>query len=127
SRPRLAGHEGHPNDLRPRRRRPALPLVIVRRLVLMPAVVATIALAAGCGSTRAGADGTLPPMRTTTTTTTTTTTPDDRRKFYEVKPGDNLTDIARRAGVPASEIVKLNDLPDGGRVLQVGQVIEIPN
>jgi LysM repeat protein len=28
--------------------------------------------------------------------------------------------------VPASEIVKLNNLPDNGNLIQVGQLLEIP-
>jgi LysM repeat protein len=79
-----------------------------------------------CGSEPSGAAETLPPIRTTTSTTTTTTTPDSRRRFYEVKPGDNLAVIARAFDVPASEIVKLNNLSDGGQTLQIGQILEIP-
>ena len=79
-----------------------------------------------CGPSASGAAETLPPIRTTTSTTTTTTTPDSRRKFYEVKPGDNLAVIARSFDVPATEIVKLNQLLDGGETLQIGQILEIP-
>ena len=55
-----------------------------------------------------------------------TTTPDSRRRFYEVKPGDNLAVIARSFDVPASEIVRINQLVDGGETLQIGQILEIP-
>jgi LysM repeat protein len=82
--------------------------------------------APGCGSEPSGSAATLPPIKTTTSTTTTTTTPDSRRRFYEVKPGDNLAVIARAFEVPAQEIVKLNNLTDGGQTLQIGQILEIP-
>lgn len=82
---------------------------------------------ASCGAEQSNALDTLPPIRTTTTIPPSTTLPPDlRRKFYEVKAGDNLSEIARSFGVPASEIVKLNGLANGGQVLQIGQVLEIP-
>jgi LysM repeat protein len=99
----------------------------MHRAVLLPTVVASLMLLApACGPTASGAAETLPPIRTTTSTTTSTTTPDSRRKFYEVKPGDNLAVIARSFDVPASEIVRLNHLVDGGETLQIGQILEIP-
>lgn len=99
----------------------------MRRLVLLPALamLPTIVVV-GCGADDQAGVETLPPIRTTTSTSTTTTTPDSRRKFYEVKSGDNLAEIARSFQVPASEIVKLNRLPDNGEILQIGQVLEIP-
>lgn len=89
-------------------------------------VVALGGLVAACGDATEDALATLPPIKTTTTTTTTTTTPDSRRIFYEVKPGDNIAEIARGFDVPASEIVRLNNLPDNGQIIQVGQMLEIP-
>jgi LysM repeat protein len=99
----------------------------MRRLVLIPTAIAAAAGAlAACATADSGAAGTLPPIRTTTSTSTTTTTPDSRRRFYEVKPGDNLSEIARSFEVPRSEIVRINNLSDGGETLQIGQVLEIP-
>lgn len=99
----------------------------MRRLVLLSSLATLVlGVVAGCGSEEGSAFDTLPPIRTTTTMSTTTTTIDDRRKFYQVKAGDNLAEIARSFGVPASEIVKLNGLADGGAVLQIGQMLEIP-
>lgn len=99
----------------------------MRRLILLPAALAILTVASvACGGDEGGALDTLPPIRTTTTMSTTTTTIDTRRKFYEVKPGENLAMIAASFDVPASEIVRINDLPDGGQVLQIGQVLEIP-
>ena len=99
----------------------------MRRLFLLPATVMFCAAGfAACGDDQSSAFDTLPPIFTTTTTTTTTTTPDSRRKFYEVKSGDNVADIARSFEVPVAEIVKLNRLENGGGLLQVGQILEIP-
>lgn len=100
-----------------------------RRLVVLSGVAAAaLGSVAACGSDDSSGLDTLPPIRTTTTAPTTTTIPPDlRRIFYEVQPGDYLSEIARSYGVPAAEIVKLNALPNGGENLQIGQVIEIPN
>lgn len=97
------------------------------RLAVLPALSCLVlVVAASCGGGDEATLDSLPPIRTTTTMSTTSTTIDTRTKFYEVKPGDNLAEIARSFQVPASEIVKINDLPDGGQVLQIGQVLEIP-
>lgn len=93
--------------------------------VLIPALLGGVALTA-CGGDGDAALDTLPTIYTTTSTTTTTTTPDSRRRFWEVQEGENLAEIAREFCVPASEIVKLNNLPDNGNVIQVGQLLEIP-
>lgn len=101
--------------------------VPVHWAVSLPVALLSLALLiAACGPSASGSAGTLPPIRTTTSTTTTTTLPDTRRRFYEVKPGDNLAVIARSFEVPAQEIVRLNNLTDGGETLQIGQVLEIP-
>lgn len=94
-------------------------------LVLIPALVAGAA-ATACGDEGDAALDTLPAIYTTTSTTTTTTTPDSRRVFWEVQENENLSEIARKYCVPASEIVKLNNLPDNGNVIHVGQLLEIP-
>jgi len=99
----------------------------MQRAMWLTGSVALVALIApGCGPTASGSAETLPPIRTTTSTTTSTTLPDDRRRFYEVKPGENLAVIARSFDVPAQEIAKLNHLADGGETLQIGQILEIP-
>lgn len=97
----------------------------MRRLILMPVLAGTLLAAAACGGDDDAALDTLPPIRTTTTLSTTTTTVDTRRIYYEVKPGDYLSDIARRYQVTVQSIVELNDLTTD--VLQVEQVLEIPN
>ncbi len=99
----------------------------MHRLLIIPAVaLAFVAVVAGCGSPDGSAIETLPPIKTTTSTTTTTTTPDSRRKFYEVKSGDTVGDIASSFEVPTAEIVKLNNLTNGGSDIDVGQILEIP-
>jgi LysM repeat protein len=97
-----------------------------RTSILILAITGLAAAVTACGSGGGDALDTLPPIKTTSTTTTTTTTPDSRRRFYEVKSGDNIAEIARSFGVPASEIVKLNNLADNGQIIQVGQILEIP-
>ena len=97
-----------------------------RTLILIIALFGLSAGVSACGGGGGDVLDTLPPISTTSTTTTTTTTPDSRRRFYEVKAGDNIADIARSFDVPASEIVKLNSLPDNGQIIQVGQMLEIP-
>ena len=99
----------------------------MHRLTLLPTAAGLLALVAvGCGTSEGDAFDTLPPIRTTTTTSTTTTLVDDRRKFYQVKSGDNLADIARSFQVPRSEIVRINRLPNDGEIIQIGQILEIP-
>jgi LysM repeat protein len=98
----------------------------MRRLILLTLLVPASLAVVACATEDGSALDTLPPMRTTTTSSTTTTSIDDRRRFYEVKQGDNLALIASSFAVPASEIVKLNDLPGGGQLLQIGQILEIP-
>ncbi len=100
----------------------------MRRVVVLPVLVIVLplsALVAGCGQEPGSATETLPPIKTTTSTTTTTTTPYSGRIFYEVKPGDNLSDIARAYKVPRQAIYDLNRLTT--EVLQIDQVLEIPN
>jgi LysM repeat protein len=97
-----------------------------RLLIIPAAALALVAVVAGCGSSDGSAIETLPPIKTTTSTTTTTTTPDSRRKFYEVKSGDTVGDIASSFEVPTAEIVKLNNLTNGGSDIDVGQILEIP-
>jgi len=99
----------------------------MHRLILLPTAAGLLALVAvGCGSSEGDGFDTLPPIRTTTSTTTVTTIVDDRRRFYEVKAGDNLAEIARSFQVPKLEIVRLNRLLNNGEIIQIGQILEIP-
>lgn len=99
----------------------------MRRLVLLPAIVVSLAfVAAACGSEASSAIETLPPIRTTTSTSTTTTTIDPRGIIYIVQPGDNVAEIAKSYEVTASMIIELNGLDADGEI-QPGQELEIPN
>lgn len=48
------------------------------------------------------------------------------QRVYEVKPGDTLTSLAKRYGVPVATLVKLNKLPSAEAHLKVGQRLVIP-
>jgi LysM repeat protein len=98
----------------------------MRRVLLLSLLSLVSGSLGACATEEGDALDTLPPMRTTTTSSTTTTTVDDRRRFYEVKQGDNLALIASSFGVPATAIVEINELSDGGQILQIGQLLEIP-
>ncbi len=89
-------------------------------------MVLGLTITSGCGPDQSAALDTLPPMSTTTSTTTTTVPPDERRKFYTVKSGDTVSEIARALNVPARAIIDMNDLPDGGRRINAGQILEVP-
>ncbi|MCC7210196.1 MAG: LysM peptidoglycan-binding domain-containing protein [Anaerolineae bacterium] len=45
--------------------------------------------------------------------------------LYVVQPGDTLASIAQRFGVPAEDLIRLNNLPPGSDVV-AGQVIRVP-
>lgn len=89
--------------------------------------VAVLTGAVACGTTDEASRETLPPLVTTTSTTNVTTTnPDEgKTRFYEIKSGDSIAEIALAFGVPASEIIRINNIenPD---TIQVGQIIQIP-
>lgn len=46
--------------------------------------------------------------------------------IYKVMPGDTLSRIAKKFGVPLNSLVTLNNLADPNR-LYVGQVLQVPN
>lgn len=48
------------------------------------------------------------------------------QRVYEVKPGDTLSSLARRYGVPVATLVKLNKLPSTSAPIKVGQRLVIP-
>ncbi len=54
-----------------------------------------------------------------------TLTPSTAANTYQVKPGDTLGAIARRYGLPASELIKVNGLNDPN-VIGVNQQLKIP-
>jgi len=60
----------------------------------------------------------------TTTTSRTNTKSGKAKKFYRVKPGDLLSEISDKTGVPIATIIKLNPDVDP-QALQAGQLIRI--
>jgi LysM repeat protein len=95
-----------------------------RSLVLSATVIVVAVLAVSCGDDDGG-DEVLPPIRTTTTITTTSTTVNTSRIFYEIKPGETLSQIAESFGVPYQAIVELNGITDPDDI-PAGETIEIP-
>ncbi len=51
--------------------------------------------------------------------------PDQNRQFYMVRPGDTLSEISQRFGVPISILVNVNNLANADRIY-VGQVLLVP-
>ena len=49
-----------------------------------------------------------------------------REKFYRVRPGDNLSDIARRFGTDVRTLMALNDIRNPHRI-RIGQILEMPS
>ena len=98
------------------------------RHVVVPVVIAGVVIGAvSCSSEDDGAFTTLPPIRTTSTssTSTTSTLPDGQRQFYEIKPGETLSMIARQFQVPLQAIIDLNAIANPDDV-PAGMLIEIP-
>lgn len=102
--------------------------LMMRRLLLPPIAALVLVGVAACGSDDAGSAETLPPIRTTSTVSTTTTTLNTNRRFYTVKPGENLNLIARSFDVPLKALIDLNRsiLPDPDNV-PAGVTLEIPS
>lgn len=105
----------------------ALGQIGTRRPVALLFVAGGVATIAGaCAGDDDDSGGTLPPIVTTTTTTTVVVTTTGMQRFYEIRRGDTLGNIARAYNVTVQSIVDLNGLenPDD---IQAGQVIEIPS
>lgn len=83
--------------------------------------------AAGCGDDDPAAMSTLPPIRTTTTSSTSTTLFDERIRLYTVKPGENLSLIARSFDVPLQFLIDENaDQIDDPNNVPPGVTLRIP-
>ncbi len=69
-----------------------------------------------------------PPQETDEPASSTTTTPSEpRTRTYKVKPGDNLTRLARSAGTTPAELARLNGVGEKEFAnLKVGQIIKLP-
>ena len=68
-----------------------------------------------------------PTPETDAPTSTTTTPSEPRTRTYKVKPGDNLTRLARNAGTTPAELARLNGVDEKELAkLKVGQIIKLP-
>jgi LysM repeat protein len=99
---------------------------------LAGALVAVIIVISAGGGDSGGGGGTATATgarggqttRSTATTETVATTPRTAAKTYVVKPGDVLSAIAERTGVPLSEIEQLNPDVDA-QSLHAGQKLKL--
>ena len=113
--------------------------VIIGQTIEIPPVTPGLGVSAGAATagatsasaTSAGAggpsepDGDEPEAATTTQSTVTSASPPPLGG-YTVQPGDTLSAIAARAGVPAAEIAAMNGLSLAGPLLS-GTVIKLPS
>jgi LysM repeat protein len=112
--------------------------VIIGQTIEIPPVMpgvgqatgASLATAAGLGTTGTTTgstepDGDEPEGQATTQATQTATASPPPMGGYTVQPGDTLSGIAARAGVPAAEIAAMNGLSLAGPLLS-GTVIKLP-
>jgi len=91
----------------------------------MVGVATTLPLAAGSCGDDGQAAGTLPPIVTVSTTTTIFITTTTLQKFYIIKRGDTLGNIAKAFQVRLADLQALNGIsnPDD---IQAGQELQIP-
>jgi LysM repeat protein len=88
--------------------------------------VCLVVLAAACSDDDSpGAQATLAPIQTTTTVGTTIPATTTQPRFYEVQPGDTLTEIAAAYGLPVPAIMEKNGITDANRIF-AGQILELP-
>ena len=97
---------------------------------LLGAVVvggAAAVFAGGCSDDDSAEQSTLPPIVTTTMAPTTTLPPPTTQpQFYEVQPGDTLTEIAVAYGLPIPAIMQINNITDQNAIF-AGQILQLPN
>jgi len=86
-------------------------------------VVASV-LGASCGDDSTSTE-TLPPIATTTTSTTVVVTTIAVQRFYVVRPGDNLSSIAKSFGVDQRDLMALNGITDPDHI-EAGDELAIP-
>ena len=96
---------------------------------LVGALIAVIVVASSGGGSGGGSSSTTTGtgrngQATHAASTTTTTTPHTTAKTYTVKPGDVLSAIAEKTGVPLSEIEQLNPDVDA-QSLHAGQKLKL--
>ena len=92
----------------------------------LAAACAALGVVAGCSDDDdPAARATLPPIATTTTIATTTVPPTTQPRFYEIQPGDTLTEIAAAYGLPILAIMEKNGITDQNKIF-AGQILELP-
>ncbi len=98
------------------------------RLLGAVVVGATAAVLAGaCSDDESAEQTTLPPIVTTTMPPTTTLPPPTTQpQFYEVQPGDTLTEIAVAYGLPIPAIMQINNITNQDAIF-AGQILQLPN
>ncbi len=84
-----------------------------------------VCIAAACDPSDEGAAETLAPIITTTSTSTTLAPPTTVPRFYEIQPGDTLTEIADAFGLPIVAIMEANGITDQDKI-QAGQILQLP-
>ncbi len=103
-------------------------------VVVTPTPLPTVTLTPNASTTLAASNPTLPAGTTGPAVASTTkppaplpatATPGANPPTYTVKSGDTLLAIARRFGVDAADLIKLNDLTDADN-LKIDQVLKIP-
>lgn len=95
-------------------------------VMTLPAALGAIVIAmAACGGDETGTTPTLPPLTAPPTSTTIPVTTTTLAQFYEIQPGDSLSDIAQRFEVRLEDLIALNGItnPD---LIQAGQKLQIP-
>ena len=104
------------------------PLALAGALVALIVVASSGGSSGGDGSgptnTVSGTGGQATHVARTTATTTNTLTPKTTAKTYIVKPGDVLSAIAVKTGVPLSQIEQLNPDVDA-QSLHAGQKLKL--
>lgn len=102
-------------------------LPAVRRQLLGASIagVSLLALVACSDSDDVGSSGTLAAIATTTVVTTTLPPTTTQPRFYEVQPGDTLTEIAVAYGLPIAAIMEKNGI-DNADQIYAGQILELP-
>jgi LysM repeat protein len=71
------------------------------------------------------ANATLAAIQTTTTVATTVPPTTTQPRFYEVQPGDTLTEIASAFGLPIPAIMEKNNIVNPDQIF-AGQILELP-
>jgi LysM repeat protein len=105
-------------------RSPARWLAPIALVTAAVAVYAVVAPQGGDDGASTGERTSSPAQERRSTSTTATTTPTRRARRYTVRPGDTLSGIAERTGVPLATLIRLNQGVDS-QALQTGQRLKL--